>query len=66
MQPMSVIPPTELAQANVSQLSDEIAALSELGVWTEDDEKSVGDASDSSLEELELTRNQTQSDKPLA
>lgn len=45
----------QLAQANVNELSDDIAALRELGAWTDDDEKSVGVNPESELEDLELT-----------
>ena len=46
----------ELAQANVTQLSDEIAILREIGAWTDDDEKSVGVTTDAELEDLELAK----------
>lgn len=44
----------ELAQANVTQLSDEIAALREIGAWTDEDENSVGAITDAELDDLEL------------
>ena len=57
MQGISLTPATvELAQANASQISDEIAALSEVGVWTEDDEKSAGLLAENDLEESELSK----------
>ncbi|MBI3307551.1 MAG: hypothetical protein HYZ84_07090 [Candidatus Omnitrophica bacterium] len=42
--------PAVLPEAN---LSEELLALEELGVWTEEDEKSVGMALESALNELE-------------
>ncbi len=41
----------QLASANVAEISEEIAALRELGVWTEEDEKAIG-VSESSADEL--------------
>ena len=53
MQGVPLTPKTvELAQANTSQLSDEIAALSELGVWTDEDERSVGVPAENDTDEL--------------
>ena len=64
------IPPTlgtvEIAQANASQISDEIAALREVGVWTEDDEKSAGVSTESDVEDLELSNPNSSSEAPLA
>ena len=48
--------PVQLAQANVNELSDDIAALRELGAWTDDDEKSAGIGTESELEDLELSK----------
>ena len=45
----------ELAQANAAQLSDEIAELRELGVWTDEDEKSSGVISESDMDDLEFS-----------
>ncbi len=57
MQGIVMTPKTvELAQANADQISDEIAALSEVGVWTEDDEKSTGVLLENDMEELELSK----------
>ena len=47
--------PIQLAQANTNQLSDDIAALRELGAWTDDDERSAGVATENDAEDLELT-----------
>ncbi len=48
------LPVGELAQANVNQLSDDIAALRELGAWTDDDERSAGVVTENDVEDLEL------------
>lgn len=45
----------ELAKANVTQLSDEIAALREIGAWTDEDEKSAGVTTENDAEDLELS-----------
>jgi len=67
MQRVPSIPKTvQLAQANTSQLSDEIATLSELGVWTEDDEKSAGVSTENDIEELELSEALSHPDTKLA
>ena len=55
----------ELAQANTNQLSDEIVTLSELGVWTEDDEKSSGVPTENDTDELELSKAISHSDTKL-
>mgnify|MGYP001564172558 CR=1 FL=1 len=44
-----------VTHVSVAQLSDEIAALRELGAWTDEDEKTAGVASEIDAEDLELT-----------
>ena len=56
----------ELAQANTAQLSDEVAELRELGVWTDEDEKSIGVITDAELEDLELANARSDSKIRLA
>jgi len=56
----------QLAQANVTQLSDEIAALREIGAWTDEDEKSIGVITDAELEDLELANARSDSKIRLA
>ncbi len=56
----------ELAQANTSQISDEITDLSDVGAWTEEDAKSAGIPSDSDIEELELSKAVSSPDTKLA
>ncbi len=56
----------ELAQANSNQLTDEIAALTEVGAWTEEDEKSTGLPTENDIEDLELSRSIPSSDTRLA
>ena len=41
--------------ADASELSDEIAALRELGAWTDEDEKATGIATETDAEDLELS-----------
>ncbi|HTL70215.1 MAG TPA: hypothetical protein VL404_02870 [Candidatus Eisenbacteria bacterium] len=48
-------PPYVQIASNPSNLSSEIAALRELGAWTEEDEQSVGITDDAALEELEFS-----------
>ena len=52
-----LVPKTvELAQATPNQISDEIAVLSEVGAWTEDDEKSAGVPAEGNDKELDLSK----------
>ena len=66
---MQGIPPTlrtvEFTRANPGQISDEIAALREMGVWTEDDEKSAGVTMESDAEDLELSNPHSSSENSL-
>lgn len=55
----------ELAQANVNQISDEIATLREMGAWTDEDEKSSGVISESDIDDLELSNVNSVSDTQL-
>jgi 5-formaminoimidazole-4-carboxamide-1-beta-D-ribofuranosyl 5'-monophosphate synthetase len=48
------------------QISEDIAVLRELGVWTDEDDKNVGASQESSLEELELTDASVQKTSHLA
>ena len=51
-----ISPVIQIASANVSDISEEIATLRELEVWTDEDERSIGVLSENSADELELTR----------
>ena len=55
--PVSLSP--QLVSANGSDISEEIATLHELGVWTEEDEKAAGISSENNLDDLELTNTLT-------
>ena len=52
----SISKTAEFAQAQPGQLSDEIAALSELGVWTDEDERSAGVSAENDTDDLELSK----------
>lgn len=53
--PEVATPSVELAQApNAEELSTEIAALREIGVWTEEDEAALGVSTEHVLSEIEL------------
>ncbi|OIO37914.1 MAG: hypothetical protein AUJ72_03630 [Candidatus Omnitrophica bacterium CG1_02_46_14] len=55
----------ELAQATPSQISDEIADLSEVGAWTEEDDKSTGVVLNHEIDELELSKGVSRQDTKL-
>ena len=57
----------QLAQANnTSEVDEEIAALKELGAWTEEDEQALGVGDQSILEDSELSRGIPSGEKQLA
>ena len=60
-----VLSPAQLVFANVSDISDEIATLSELGAWTEEDEKAVGVSTENNLDDLDLTNASPQNNTTL-
>lgn len=58
--------PSNAALNTSDEISEDIAVLRELGVWTDEDDNTIGVGSEASLEELELTEASHQKQSRLA